>query len=327
MKAISLFSGVGGLDLGLHAAGIETVQFVEIDKHARGVLAYHWPHTPIHDDVTTFNPEHPHGAIDLVHGGSPCQDLSVAGKRAGLDGSRSGLFWHQCRIARQVAAPWFLWENVPGALSSNRGADFAAVLWGITGALPEVPAGGWRNSGIIVGPERVAVWRVLDARHFGVAQRRRRVFVVGGPRNGRAIEVLLEPESVCRDSVPSRAAEEEVAGTLGGGSGGRGRMPGRLIAFRMQAFGQYVDGAVASTLKARDGRDATDLVVTDSGVRRLTPREHERLMGWPDDHTLYKRFDGEVVENADSHRYKGCGNGVVAPNAEWIGRRLVEVAA
>ena len=389
MKAISLFSGAGGLDLGLHAAGIETVQYVEIDKHARSILAYHWPDTPIHDDVTTFDPKDFHGRVDIVHGGSPCQDLSVAGKRKGLDGERSGLFWHQCRIADAVAAPWVLWENVAGALNSNNGADFAAVLWGLTGALPDVPDEGWRSSGVCVGPKRSAVWRVFDAQYFGVAQRRRRVFVVAGPRDGRALEVLLEPESVCRDSVPSREAGQEVASEATRSAGGT---------FRRRGHGEYVSGTTGATLTTHLTADKSDLVIpvsfaenqrgevrtsdtmgaltvgggkpgqgypavvvpaigfgwrnspsqgddvhieqvaplrtmdtaavlANAAVRRLTPRECERVMGYPDDHTLYKRFDGEVVANADSHRYKGCGNGVVAPNAEWIGRRLVEVAA
>lgn len=399
MKAISLFSGAGGLDLGLHAAGIETVQYVEIDKHARSVLAYHWPDTPIHDDVTTFGPKEFHGRVDLIHGGSPCQDLSLAGNRAGLGGERSGLFWHQCRVADSVAAPWVLWENVPGALNSNGGADFAAVLWGLTGALPDVPNEGWRTGGVCVGPKRTAAWRVFDARYFGAPQRRRRVFVVAGPRDGRAIEVLLEPESVCGDSRPSRPSGEVVAAltacgvgtcgaddnqaqaghlipvsfvenqrgevrvsdtigalTVGGGKPGQG-FPAAMVpsTFRRRAHGDYVADAAGSTLTTKGDADRSDLVIgfgwgnspsqgddvvidgvaplrtrnspgvlVDAAVRRLTPRECERVMGWPDDHT---RFGVDGVEIADSHRYRMCGNGVVAPVSEWIGRRLVGVAA
>lgn len=225
MKAVSLFSGAGGMDLGFHAAGIETISFCEIDAHARSVLAHHWPTTPIEEDVTNVDPAHLSrlGRADIVHGGSPCQDLSVAGKRAGLDGARSGLFWHQCRIADALEAPWVVWENVAGALSSNRGNDFAAVLWGLTGMCPRVPDGGkWRNSGVVVGPKRWAVWRVLDAQFFGVPQRRRRVFVVAGVGDGPRPEVLLECEGLRWDPAPRGEAGEKPASPADGRSRGGG---------------------------------------------------------------------------------------------------------
>ena len=382
MRSVSLFSGVGGMDLGLERAGITTVAMCEIDKNARSVLRHHWPDTPIHDDVTTFDARSLHGTVDLVHGGSPCQDLSVAGRRAGLGGERSGLFWHQCRIAAECAAPWVLWENVPGALSSGGGHDFAAVLWGLTGALPDVPDDGWRNMGCVVGPTRCVVWRVLDARWFGVAQRRRRVFVVSGPRTElrRAVQVLLEPESSDRDSRPSATAGQDIAGTLGGGSGSRGWAPDTdrmtfLPCVKVVRSGArdadgnlppevWAERDTAPTLNAMDntgdtratvlmpvayplttrGRDdgaelevgeadtynalrsadggsslANRVLTPDLAVRRLTPVECERLMGWPDNWTAM-RDDGL---QADSSRYKQCGNGVVSNVAEWIGRRLI----
>lgn len=436
MKAISLFSGAGGLDVGLEHAGIHAVSHCEINAHAAAVLRHRWPDTPIHDDVTTFDgTQH---AADLVHGGSPCTDLSVAGRRAGLAGEHSGLYWHQVRVWRESGAPWFLWENVVGAFSSHNGADFAAVLWGITGALPEVPDGGWRNMGFIVGPTGCAVWRLLDARWFGVAQRRRRVFVVGcaAADVGRAIEVLLDAESVQGNPPPVREAGEDVAGTLGGGSGGRGWAPDTdrmtFVPVPRLAHGHYINGETALTLRTRAGDGTstdlavavsenqrgevlltdyahqittgggkpgqgypcvmafdwtqTDMTVRDDlchplsvgstigllsvpavaypramrgrddgaelelgepdtynalraasrantvltpqmAVRRLTPIECERLMGWPDDWTRWGDYGNGPVEIADSHRYAMCGNGVVANQAEWIGHRLIAAAA
>lgn len=197
MRVLSLFSGVGGLcSLGLGAAGHDVVGMCEIDAKARSVLRRHHPDTPIWEDVTTLDGKSLYGRVDLVAGGSPCQDLSVAGRRAGLDGARSGLFWHQCRIADQSAARWVLWENVAGALTSNNGADFAAVLWGITGAYPRVPDGGWRTAGVVAGPKRWAVWRLLDAQYFGVAQRRRRVFVIGCARGTPPPKYLLTDKAI-----------------------------------------------------------------------------------------------------------------------------------
>jgi DNA (cytosine-5)-methyltransferase 1 len=354
VNILSLFSGVGGMDLGLERAGHEVVGMCEIDKHARSVLARHWPDVPIHDDVTTLETEDWNGRVDVVAGGSPCQDLSVAGKRGGLDGERSGLFWHQCRIADETGAGWVVWENVAGALSSNKGADFSAVLWGLTGAFVELPDGKrWGKSGFIVGPKRAAVWRLFDAQWFGVAQRRRRAFVVAGPRGQCGPEILFESESLCWDSAPIREAGQEVAGTLGGGTAGGGprtdtdRMTfvpdvvGTVAAKWAKGSGgpagdecqnmvlDTVDDGLCGTISASWSHGTGNTQVESGicipvstkprGVRRLTPRECERLMGWPDDWTCYDAA-GNVI--ADSHRYRMCGNGVVSNVTEWIGRRL-----
>ena len=170
MKVLSLFSGVGGFDLGLEQAGMETVFQCEYDKQCLTVLEKHWPQIPRWTDVTTLTGKHilEHApVIDVIAWGSPCQDLSVAGKRGGLEGSRSGLFHEGMRIIKELREltngqyPRIsIWENVVGALNSNRGADFGVILdeMAEAGAL-------------------VIEWAVLDAQHFGVPQRRRRVFV------------------------------------------------------------------------------------------------------------------------------------------------------
>ena len=230
MKIGSLFSGGGGGDLGFANAGHEIVFGCEIDPRARSVFRYHHPDIPIYHDVREVTRERLIAdnipLPDLIMGGSPCQDLSIAGKRAGLDGERSGLFTEQCRIADEISAGWVIWENVAGAFSSNKGADFATVLGTLTGHTPDVPTRGWRNGGVCVGPRRVAVWRVLDAQNFGVPQRRRRVFVVAGPRTlaRRVVEVLFEPESFGRDSPTRGKSWEDIAAStderLGTTSGG-----------------------------------------------------------------------------------------------------------
>lgn len=232
MKIGSLFSGGGGGDLGFINAGHTLVFGCEIDPKARSVLRYHHPDLPIYHDVREVTRERLIAdgieLPDLIMGGSPCQDLSVAGKRAGLGGERSGLFHEQCRVADELAADWVCWENVAGAFSSNGGHDFAAVLAGLTGHTPAVPKRGWRTGGVCVGPRRVAVWRVLDAQNFGVPQRRRRVFVVAGPRAlaRRVVEVLFEPESSERDSAKGGKSWEDIAAATGGraatSSGGGG---------------------------------------------------------------------------------------------------------
>ena len=198
MKFLSLFDGCHMFGHALRSVGAECVGTSEIDKHAAAVTAHHYPKTPALGDVRNVETT----TADLIVAGFPCQDLSVAGDRRGLAGERSGLFWEIIRIARDNATPWLLLENVPGLLSSNGGRDMGAVL----GALGKLGYG-W-------------AYRVLDAQHFGVPQRRRRVFIVGSLGSSRrASEVLFERESVRGDSAPSREAGASSARITSGRAG------------------------------------------------------------------------------------------------------------
>jgi DNA (cytosine-5)-methyltransferase 1 len=501
MKVLSLFSGVGGFDLGLEAAGMETVYQCEWDKHANTILNKHWPHVPKWDDVSTLTGKHilvgvP--VIDVVAWGSPCQDLSVAGKRGGLEGERSGLFHEGIRIIKELRKETngqypriSIWENVVGALNSNRGADFGIIL-------DEMAEAG----------AMVIEWAVLDAQYFGVPQRRRRVFVIaifdpaiaercpetllpvaeslpghlakGKParksatsktptsvgtdggilgsdivgslntsdakmissqyvrenkcvvepfvKSSRAqtaddsetwVEGAVNPTLNSFDQGDVRATtaivEIDPIGTLQArqhkGANHEGARDGHLIVEEPVLFeNSYRDGAriandgVTQTLSAkmgtgggntpmiavaygiqgsmigrqdhngpagkghteegdpmftltgtdvhavvhdktiqydgynqtvnttdvsqslRIGRDSSDFIAQPTeptmAVRRLTPLECERLMGWPDDHTHWKA-DG--TEQADTHRYKQCGNGVASPVAQWIAKHLLKI--
>ena len=472
MKVLSLFSGVGGFDMGLENAGMQTVFQCEWDKHCRTILDRHWPTVPKWDDVSTLTGEHilAHApVIDVVAWGSPCQDLSVAGKRAGLEGGRSGLFYEGIRIINELRKASngkypriSIWENVYGAINSNKGEDFEAIL-----------------KEMVEAGSLLCEWRVLDAQYFGVPQRRRRVFVVAVFDSATAARcpdpllpvsegLLWHPKT---GATTRQSSADTPSASVGSGS-------------RMRGFGDYISDDTASAIKARDHKDATDLVIEQDNqlttenrpilidraafnqgenalyqphisddpispslvaqgphaiatsqpmlidgtrvndvriyeepvqtlkermgtggnnvpmlafdtqfgsnanvtenvaptlkssqappsvaydeptvfqpgtmvrlnggiwegtvptlraeskrgdnephiqihnaeptmaVRRLTPLECERLMGWPDDHTRYKA-DG--TEQADTHRYKQCGNGVASPVAEWIGEQL-----
>lgn len=209
----SLFSGVGGFDLGCDAAGWDCQWQVEWDAKARSVLARHWPTIPKYEDVRDMN-GHDLAPVDVITFGFPCQDLSVAGKRAGLNGERSGLFFEAIRIIREMREATdgtyprvTVAENVLGLLNADKGDAMGRCL----DALAEVGA---------LGIE----WRVLDAQFFGVPQRRRRVFLVAvfDPRAVSRGQVFPEPESVPGNPPQSRETREAVAGTLGGGSGSRG---------------------------------------------------------------------------------------------------------
>ena len=211
LTAVSLFAGVGGFDLAMDRAGIDVVATVEIDKAARSVLARHWPDRAHFEDVTKVTADELRNAgfvpdRGVLTGGFPCQDLSVAGRRAGLAGERSGLFWEIARLAAQLRPRWLVLENVPGLLSSNGGRDFGTVL----GALAELGYG-W-------------AYRILDAQFFGVAQRRRRVFIVGclGDDGTAPGEVLALREGVRGYPAPSQTEGERVAGSLAASSGSGG---------------------------------------------------------------------------------------------------------
>jgi DNA (cytosine-5)-methyltransferase 1 len=541
MKVLSLFSGVGGFDLGLENAGMKTIYQCEWDKHANSILERHWPQVPRWGDISTLTAKEilRHGTPpDVVAWGSPCQDLSVAGKRAGLEGERSGLFHEGIRIINELRKETnneypkiSIWENVAGALSSNRGADFGLIL-------DEMAKAG----------AMVIEWGMLDAQYFGIPQRRRRIFVAaifhpatasncpnpllpireslrGNPKKGKpkrksaasqvadsigdsrilgsdivgslntsdakmiSTQYVNENKVVVEPYVKSRRAqsvtddETWVAGevnptlnsfdvgdtrsttvvvgslqardykgvnhegardgkliieqpilidgtrvddvrvyeppvqTLGArmGTGGNNvpvigfshtqglsaqpsedafptlRTEGNGMAVAIpidtrnalrdpekhdaqnrqglgigndgdpmatltsthvnavaydeyndsinethhalragtkQSTGVLLEGEVAGTLRSGGAGGVPssrgEHLVTEStmAVRRLTPLECERLMGWPDHHTRYKA-DG--TEQADTHRYKQCGNGVASPVAEWIGKQLMKL--
>jgi DNA (cytosine-5)-methyltransferase 1 len=188
LTGVSLFAGVGGFDLAMERNGVKVVASVEIDKSCRNVLAKHFPDSKLFEDVTNvkgsdlieagFTPR-----TGIITGGFPCQDLSVAGKRAGLAGERSGLFWEIARLVEETQTEYFLIENVPGLLSSNKGKDFGIVI------------GTMADLGYSVG------WRMLDAQYFNVPQRRRRIFIVGRRSGGLSpAEILFKPTGLRGDS-------------------------------------------------------------------------------------------------------------------------------
>lgn len=213
----SLFAGIGGFDLGFERIGMCCAWQTEIDDRCNEVLAYHWPETQRLKDVKDVG-RHNLETVDLVCGGFPCQDVSVAGRREGLDGERSGLWFEFIRIVEELGPKWVVVENVPGLLSSNDKRDFAAVLSGLG------QRGYWW------------AYRVLDAQFFGVPQRRRRVFVVGCLAKGRAQEVLFERESSPWDTSPGREERAQVADPITksfakhrGASAGKDSYPRNMI--------------------------------------------------------------------------------------------------
>lgn len=218
------------MDLAFERAGFETVLQCEIDKDCLRVLERHWPDVKRVNDVRSlFIERKPEDRISVVHFGSPCQDLSLAGKRAGFAGERSGLFFEAVRIVRESGAMFALWENVGGARSSADGQDFRAALSALWGSeLPMPRSGIWADAGLVRGGGCSLAWRHLDAQHFGVPQRRYRVFALLDTRSDRAAEILFESEGMSRDSAEGREERQDVAASLTSGSHGSGvSAPGR----------------------------------------------------------------------------------------------------
>lgn len=296
-----LFAGVGGFTLGFEAAGYTTRWQVEIDEQCQGVLARHWPHTAKYRDIRDV-----HGAelapVSVITFGSPCQDLSVAGKRAGLDGRQSVLFYEAIRIIREMRTAHTLptvavWENVPGALSSNDGRDFGAAL----DALADL------------GPMAIA-WRELDAQEFGLPHRRRRVLTMATFGNHGARQLLTHTPGVPGHHPTSDPEQRNHPGRTYGGPHREGQ---RVITFGHKQ-GLSIQPSTVSTPTLR-AQGAGAAILTVDQLRRLTPKEAERLMGWPDDHTRWTA-DGRAL--ADHVRYRQVGNGVAAPMAQWLAQLI-----
>lgn len=303
----SVCSGIEAASVAFEPLGWQPVFFSEIDKDASAVLAAHYgsnmPGRPLaqngvpnHGDFTKIQADA--GPIDLLVGGTPCQDFSIAGQRAGLDGERGNLTREFANLAERLGPKWLVWENVPGVFSLNKGRDFGAVLACFAGYERQVfepPADGWKSAGVTEPANASSyglAWRVLDAQYVrvdgfprAVPQRRRRLFIVGYLGDWRpAAAVLFEREGLCGQALPRRQPWESTARTVKiSPSGGHytgvaptldarckdGPIRNQIglavmepIAARMVAFGEYeVDGS-ASTLKSRDNKDATDLIAT-----------------------------------------------------------------
>jgi DNA (cytosine-5)-methyltransferase 1 len=282
MRFGSLFAGVGGFDIGLEAAGWQCGWQVEWDAHCQQVLAHHWPNVPRWWDVSDVN-----GAelppVDVITFGSPCQDLSVAGKRAGLvEGGRSNLFFQATRIIREMKEKTngqypriAIWENVPGALSSNHGDDFEAVLREMAD----------------LGSYHLE-WSVLDAQFFGVPQRRRRVFVIAvldpaiAERSGG--QILVVGQSRRRNTTKGKStrknAPANVATSIGSG-------------------GPWWDGG-----------EIADALTATSNEQRMPDKNRLQVVIEPatlpigEKRNIASRTTTEIVGTLQARDYKGVGN-------------------
>lgn len=286
MNYVSLFSGIEAVSCAWRPLGFEPVFFSEIEPFPCKVLKHHYPEVPNLGDVRNIEGEKYYGNVDIIVGGTPCQSFSIAGNRSGLGGA-SGIIREYFRLLSEIRPAWFVWENVPGSLSTHGGLDFKLILRE------------WDKLGYHVA------WRVLDARFFGVAQRRRRVFAIGHIGSWKLpVKVLFEPESVSRYFTKNDEKKAQASQTHGG------------------MFGKYSvelnkPSKCLTTSQNRNDPDTQDFAYSDTEfwIRRLTPLECERLQGFPDNYT-------KVGNIGDSPRYKALGNSMAVPVMRWIGERI-----
>ena len=343
----SLFDGIGGWQLAAVHAGIRPVWSSEIEAFPLQVTKQHFPQTHQLGDIRNLDgmclPP-----VDIICAGSPCQDLSVAGKQKGLAGERSGLFVKAIELVRGMQQAtlgrfprYFVWENVPGAFSSNQRKDFLAVLETIGGtSLPMPRSSRWAFAGLVRTPVCDIAWRVLDARYWGVPQSRKRIFLVADFRAYErcAGKILFEPE-ILRGNPPKEHRLQETAPSASQ-SDARSTSEHGLNYFSQQKFGVYRDDSASSCLAHRDYKGTRDLVVgalaardykgvgtqyvtegkcqvQGNRVRRLTPLEFERLQGLP---------DGWTAGGSDVARYKAIGNGMAQPCADFVMQQIANAS-
>lgn len=236
----SVCSGIEAASVAWEDLGFKAQWLAECDAFPSAVLKHRYPNIPNLGDMTQLNDKDAYNdrSINILVGGTPCQSFSIAGMRGGLDDERGNLALEFCRILLQKRPRWFIWENVPGVLSNNNGKDFGTIL----GAMGQCGYG--------------FAYRVLDAQYFGVPQRRRRVFVIGYFGDWRPpAAVLLERESLSWDFAPGGKAIQRIADRIAESTGSESPKP-----YRMTAFGEYEQDDTFSTIKARDHKDATDLI-------------------------------------------------------------------
>ena len=383
MKYGSVCSGVEAATVAWHDLGFEPQWFSEVDAFPSEVLKHHYPNITNHGDMTKFKEWNNDKTIELLVGGTPCQSFSVAGLRKGLSDPRGNLMLTYLAMAERFKPKWLVWENVPGVLSSNGGRDFGTFL----GALGKIGygfsyrvldaqffgvpqrrrrvfvvgyLGDWRRAASVLFEPESMSGNPPPSREAG---QRVAPTVTVGPPFSRTGNSRVETEALVTYALPGNWIGRKPE------NGGNQVEPfvdlspcqtatdvHAIVASRMRGFGDYTDDGTASTVKARDDKDATDLVaaskatgettlsdvtmsltasygqggadlatkpmVCSSTVRRLTPKECERLQGFPDDFSRIPWRNKEPEDCPNGHRYKALGNSMAVPVMNWIGRRI-----
>lgn len=364
MKYGSVCSGIEAATVAWHDLGLSASWFSEIEKFPSQVLQHHYPEILNLGDMTLIRDKVKSGEVeapDVLVGGTPCQAFSIAGLKNSLNDDRGQLTLEFVRLADEIDSARticglepaiIVWENVPGVLNTKDNA-FGCFLGALSGSGCELqPAGKkWTNAGCVFGPSRQVAWRVLDAQYFGVAQRRKRVFVVASAREGSVAKVLFEQTGMSGNTTEIREAKknntEAVAKCLTRRGAGGQNLDAETATFvihgtqdplvnketahfmgrnRGQENAVLTVNKTAATLTRGFGDRGIDAdqitngncAIQFKGVRRLTPVECGRLQGFPDQYT-------NIPNAKDSPRYAALGNSMAVPVMRWIGERLLQV--
>ena len=334
INQLDLFSGIGGFHLGFMRAGYKVNSyFSEVDKHAVAVYKNQFKDSTYVGSVTDVRGEDL-PRIDLITFGSPCQDFSLAGKRKGMEGERSSLITEAIRLVHECRPRVFIWENVKGTFSSNDGADF----WAIIQAFANI--GGYRCE-----------WQLCNTSWF-LPQNRERIYLVGYlaetrgdwggvfpiGENGQVSTGIKSFKTGCEEkqfssettrtisSATAKMARDQTYIQVKSATSKEAVVEPKIIGYTRDAKGKVTDRHLkdeAGTIhSASGGGGNTDQFVQDYRIRRLTPIECERLQGFPDNHTEYGNYDGEVKKMSNTQRYKQCGNAVTTDVVQAIAEKI-----
>lgn len=345
----SLFDGIGVFPLAASHHGIVPVWASEIEKIPISITKGHFPNMKHLGDITILSGRNI-PPVDIITFGSPCQNLSTMGAREGLSGNKSSLFHHAIRIIREMRCATngkfpaiAVWENVMGAFSSNHRLDFKAVLEAFTSSPVPIPESGkWSGAGMVRGTGTSLCWRVMDAQYWGIPtlkQRRRRIFLVADFREERAKEILFKPRPMQPHPVTCREGKDFTAGDNRISFNETGRSVPVLYPFQPRRMRQGAKDRNGKIFKASFGKSTNPFPTLLAGevsifafwlkgaerdgyIRYVTPVEAERLMGLPDNWTAYGNTG---LLNSDNTRYRGLGNAIALPCAEYIMAGIAEV--
>lgn len=339
LKFGSVCSGIDAASVALNPLGFKASWFSEIEGFPSAILKHHYPDVTNIGDMTNIPQAILSGNVyapEVLCGGTPCQAFSLAGLREGLGDDRGNLTLKFIEIADAIDAvrkkegqkpSVILWENVEGALSDKTNA-FGLFIAGLCGSNETISSlKKWSTSGMAIGPKRQVYWRVIDAKHFGLPQQRRRLFVIATARNECAAEILFERGRAKRDSKTLQRKRNkdqyEIEGFFGAVNHNECNidyaLSKKIKGISLDVFRHYTDCLYAAYGTKWNGNAAAYngslFVAENQKLRRLTPLECERLMGFPDNYTL---IDGAK----DTSRYKAVGNSWAVPVINWIGIRL-----
>jgi DNA (cytosine-5)-methyltransferase 1 len=307
---LSVFSGIEAASAAWGDLGFNPVGFSDIDPFSCAVLSYRFPSVKNYGDINNFKEWKIDKTIRIVAGGSPCQSYSTAGDRKGSKDMRGKLMFTYGSLVEHFKPAWIVWENVPGVLSTNRGQDFREFLYML------------ENSGYGIA------WRVLDAQFFGVPQRRRRVFVVGYFGSVYRAAAVLFDASPMQKHIKTLQQEGAAGAAAPGITGGVGTKSVIALLDQGGSFMQ-VQYDKTGTLLASEREHPVIVFYGDPGkekaLRHLTPKEEERLQGFPDDWTKVPYKGNPPEKCPDRLRYKAVGNSMAVPVMRWIGKRILHV--